>query len=657
MVSLGLVLCAHARQEKVTPAPKKSFLTLNSNDIKMTFGGELREQFFFYNHGRTLRSDYFDQNEFIRHKLMLDFQGSQGEKKFGKPGVQVGVKITNYMYWQQHGYYTPFYADPIKSTELESVTIARDLPVKSLVPLIYAEEAWVQVHFDAFTRGLRDHPLSFKIGQFPYIAGRGISLGYFNDLGVDYLGWVSEGTFPNYRYRAPGAVLKGQIIKDLTAEFYASKWRELNATMNDDRVADHAQWLTQGRMERGHNKDHNVLVTKLNYTAPLPAFSKSLIEPYWLYMHAPQQNIEVEGDASSYLHTLGLMFDGTINDFTINVEFAGQFGRQNIHALDRNVVQLYKDDNGFVKEVYSHINSSANGSGSKAFVTKELKALVNLPANRDNSNNGSAILKTDGTALVDTYNSGMFGNGRFRKEYHLDYQGFMALADVIYKFKNLPFKTALASGYISGDAYPYNEEKNQTFHGFVPLRTHYKGYSTENLLMFDEWIIPRPQTLSYRTRYAFNDTYSLSNLQFLGLGLTWYPLAKREKMSVVSDVMLLWESASIKKWDDNGTSSDATIETQLGKDRTSLGFKGWLSNKKASSFLGTELELKSFYAFMKDLTCFAKFCFFFPGQLYKDLAGQPNKVTLRKDRDGTSHYDGLGRSTVFGFVVELDYKF
>ncbi|MFA5307039.1 MAG: hypothetical protein WC365_06340 [Candidatus Babeliales bacterium] len=63
------------------------------NDIALYFGGELKDDLFIYDSVYTLRSDYHDQNNFIRHKLNLDIALTQGTKKYKAPASQACIRL------------------------------------------------------------------------------------------------------------------------------------------------------------------------------------------------------------------------------------------------------------------------------------------------------------------------------------------------------------------------------------------------------------------------------------------------------------------------------------------------------------------------------------------------------------------------------------
>lgn len=697
-----LIVSAADTPEDMNGTPKEqgtpTFLQLKRSDLSMSFGGRLKDDFFFYNSVRTLRNDYGDQNNFVRHRLDLDFTAEQGKKRYGTPASEAAVRLTNYVYWQQYGHYLPFSRDDIRSTDLDSAIVARDVTIKTLIPLIFVEQAWFKLNLDTFMKLFEYHPASLKVGFFKYQVGRGISLGYHNDMAVDYLGWPGEGHFTRYPQMPPGVLFRIALNKNWSADLYWMKWTSVGSDLENTHEHTRAQRLDVGP-GRGVNKDRSNYVLKFDYQPEKEThFGKLHLQPYLVYTDAPEQAIEFEADASSKLFTLGTMLDCTRGNWNVNVEVAGQFGHQNVYPIDRNTIILERSNantkGGSLSEVFSHIyvnkaTKAEDGNvpncpiatkhtgdiNSNQFHSADfLQFIINSPQNRAVSQQGKKIeggQYNDGSGGKDIYNANSFGNARFRPGYRLDYQGFMALADVSYTFNEWPYKLTTAAGYISGDNYPYNDENNHTYYGFVPMRSRYTGQSMENFLIFDRLVLPRPLNISNRTLWAYNNLKDLSNLQFLGIGLTWYPLDDRKKCFCTTNLWCMWEVAHLKAWDKYGHNPDPSAESQIALERARLGFPGvsrtytgaatpntgWISSKEASRMLGVELDLRATYNFLDHANGYALLSFFLPGQLYRDLEGQPNYTTRSVDNQGLSHYDSLGSEPAFAAVVGLNYKF
>ncbi|NDD54479.1 hypothetical protein EBZ39_11500 [bacterium] len=352
-----------------------------------------------------------------------------------------------------------------------------------------------------------------------------------------------------------------------------------------------------------------------------------------------------------------------------------------MHALDRNNYVVGAGGTGALSRSYSHLLVRAAGDPNNAhapsgetdpqYPQDQFDPTLNLDVLVNNNDNGTLEMQgqqlrnvtvTRNAGVQNVYNSNIFGNKRFRPAYRLNNHGLMVMADVVHDVQRIPVVVAGALGYISGDAYPYNDETSRNFYGFIPQRSRYRGYGVKSFLVFDRLVIPRPLNISYRTLYAYNDLKDLSNLKFLGFGATWFPWEKRSKGHLGLDVMFLAEVAKLYAWDVNGRHPDAAIETQLVRLRNTFAgkgtlFRGWQSSKRTSKYLGYEVDLRAHYELLDHCDAYCRFSLFVPGQLYKDLDGQPNILTRRTDDSGFARYDTLGSSTALGIMLGMQYRF
>ncbi len=669
----------------------------DGKDIMLFVGGKLKDEFFLFNRCFTLRDDYGDQNDFIRHKLQLDSTIVQGLKKYGKPASQAAVRLTNYMLWQDAGNYTPLYIEKLELPGADNAVLANDIQVKSVLPLLFVEEAWFKLNVGTFAKPCKGQDTFLKIGYFPYQVGRGVSMGLHGDLAVDYLGWGGEAGYTRFPAAPPGILWHQEINKKLSIDAYFNLWRETNASIRDTQKTTKKQWMDGSQPQRGGGNDTWSFALRADYLMEDEDAGSALLQPYGVYTRAPEQMIEVLGDARSDLFTVGTMVDWKKNNLTINVEAAIQFGHQDVLPLDRNTYTFGVGATGALGRGFSHIrqiNAVVPGGGpviGASVAEQDLQAagdatIGNTIIEFDPTDNLSQVVLTaenrafgvEGTDKLLTragvpvtvdplgnniFNSNVFGNSRFRKGYRLENRGVMFMADAIYDFEDKPVSVAGTLGYISGDKYPYNDETSRIFRGFIPQRSRYRGYGVKNWLMFERQIIPRPINISYRTLSAYNNLKDLSNLQFFGIGATWFPFKKRSRGHVGADVMVLGEVASLNKWDVHGKHPDPAIELQLERLRnTPAGgqptlFSGWESAENASRYLGLEIDFRAHYNVLENCDLVANLSFFIPGTLYSDLKGQPNILTQRIDKDGFLRYDSLGDKTALGFMIGFHYAF
>lgn len=734
-----------------------------TKDLQMLIGGRVREEYFYAGRTQTLRSDFSDVINAWRHKASLMVGVRQGVRRHGKPATEALLKITNYSMWRNENRYTSIEEADLQVQSLDNAHIG-DHSHRQLVPLMFAEDAYFKINFDAFLRPFHKHPTYLQIGYFPYWIGRGVALGYYVDGGVPHMGWNLDGNAQNLEQSPVGVVLSGEIIENLSATFYYTKWQAATVFLGDTRAPSRIQRISPPRPERGSCKDTETWAFKFDYKRKEKNWDL-LLEPYIMYTRAPEQSIEVKADARSQLGTYGAMVELNWKRVHVNIEAAGQFGHQDVFGIDRNVVQLKRDKvTGNVQEVNSHVlygdvattavglavaqglipSNSANPAGAFAALPAPVQAqltaaapfaiplniannapvqatelvgalaqkvqllnVINLDANRSVDKNGEQLQTAnlggvpvtirvsdkevgllnpfnvvtlpaggtiaqfiDLTTPQNVVNSNLVGNERFRKPFKLDYSGFMFMGDISYTFEKCPLKVALAGTYISGDAYPYNEQRSRKFKGFMTQRDYnYIGHEVRSLAVLFARVGPRPMNISYNKLYAYNHFQDMSNLAFIGGGLNWFPLKKRDKMSINTNVLGFWTPGRVNKWDVNATpnidTGNAVLDTlqngalKLASDK--LGFQGWETNHRASRYMGTELNLIAEYFVLENLRLYTLDAIFFPGQLYKDLKGQPNRNTRRLDvtpgREGEAVYESLGSKVAYGLNLGLRYTF
>ncbi len=739
-------------KEDIVPAS----LFFATKDMQMLLGGRVREEYFYSGRSQTLRSDFSDVINAWRHKASLMVGVRQGARRHGKPATEALLKITNYSMWRNEGRYTGVEETDLQIQSLDGAHIG-DHKHRQLVPTMFAEDAYLKINFDAFLRPFHKHPTYLQIGYFPYWIGRGIALGYYVDGGVPHMGWNLDGNAQNLEQSPAGVVLSGEIIKNLTATFYYTKWQGVTVFLGDTRAPSRIQRIDAPRPERGSCKDTETWAFKLDYKLKDKNWD-FLLEPYIMYTRAPEQSIEVKADARSELGTYGAMVELNWKRVHVNIEAAGQFGHQDVFGIDRNVVQLKRDKvTGNVQEVNSHIfygDAGTFGAGIPALIAAgvleadttpnnviavlanqnapvkvttnvgnhQLLGLTNLNANRAADKNGvqlqtanvggvpvtmrvsdrelnitgvtgvvgltaatipatanvTSAQVTDLSGERNVVNSNLIGNERFRKPFKLDYSGFMFLGDISYTFEKCPLKVALAGTYISGDAYPYNEQRSRKFKGFMTQRDYnYIGHEVRSLAVLFARVGPRPMNISYNKMYAYNHFQDMSNLAYIGAGLNWFPLKKRDKMTINTNILGFWTPGRVNKWDVNAAPSintgnavndkvqNAAIagisSANIEGIRGNFGFKGWETTHRASSYMGTELNLIAEYFVLENLRLYTLDAIFFPGQLYKDLKGQPNRNTRRLDvtpgREGQAVYESLGTQIAYGLNLGIRYTF
>jgi hypothetical protein len=678
------------------------------NDVEVSLEGELRSDWIAYDKMHTLRPSNDDQLSGFRNKSCIDFMATYGKKTYGRSAADGFVRLTNYGYWYDESHYTPFSDD-----------------TKAINMLTYMEELWINLHLGTFFEAYdnwfsyKDHPVSVKMGYFPYMLGRGISFGDF-PIHVPYLGWDSL-KYDDARFNHPGILIHGYINKNISYDLYYSKQSENSIllsktweTINENRTDGRRKW-------RGIAKDRDLWAARMDFRHQ-KSWGDLHVQPYMMYVDASELKIEVQGDSAARLGTVGLMCEFKRGQFSMNAEVAGQFGHQNVHAIDRNEEVEEKDtEMGLSTYRYTHIfGGSETGEVRVASSNTATPANVNIVQNRGGwdattkqwipavTKNGDLLYESDGTTALasyrfapgagggdeiqpwtNIYNSNVTGNKRFRDGYRIDYRGFMGVIDMKYEFEDVPLSVAVAGAYISGDRYPYNEEKDKRYRGFIPYGDYnYIGKYVYSQVLLEERKLPRPVDISYRFQYAFNNIEDMSNLAYLGTGVEWKPFKDKNKLMLRSNILWFWETIDLKVWNKEQELpyKEGTNDTQVFEGSVSwpkaAGFcpaefgecgnvwvssntkylgegnfiKGWKTKDDASRVLGTEINFEVQYRPIKNCIVLGQLGCFIPGQLYKDLKGQPNVNTINGPQAAVGNF-GLGNDPVWRLACSVDYRF
>jgi hypothetical protein len=331
---------------------------------------------------------------------------------------------------------------------------------------------------------------------------------------------------------------------------------------------------------------------------------------------------------------------------------------------------------------------------------------TNAP-NRDASQNGKLVTNpnstvttagamnqyfwpsADGSSYRMFYNQGdwFIGNGksRYRPAYTIRLGGWMGLFDIGYEFEKVPVKLSFSAGIISGDKYPYNEEVSKKYKGFLPLRDiNYQGYMVKSIAIFTYRLMPRPLNVATGDLLARANIDDSSNLRFFGFGIDYAPLKDQKKLQLNANVLFFWEDADLCKWDLNGsypvpavpsgtdastwneyaiakaredsrnawTGNSALLDSSAGAD-----LHGWQSSAIASKQLGTELNAQATYRMTKNSDVIFRGGFFIPGQLYKDLIGQPNILTRTWIQNDIEVKRSLGADVCYAWNIRFQYIF
>ena len=709
---------------------KAAHVLVSRKDTQVLFQGLLSEQYFKGDSLLTLNKSLPDSYHFFRHRSDLIFHATHGKETYGKDVMEGLIDIATHFNWRFEDLYTK--VDPFGIFLDGSggsgywVQSNHKHTHDSRIPLFFMQEAWIKANFDALCPGLKNKSFFFQIGYFPFKIGRGISLGESAEGGIAYMGWNrpaasftggSVTSAPQATQLPPGFVFHGSFTDELAWEIYFSKWIQRNSFPWTIDEALHSPIIDPKKaIGFGKGKDSDQWGTRLLINCEPIENSKLYIEPYHVYLSSGQHTVDYVADSEMYLNTGGLMIDFKQGGLEFNAEVATQWGKQYMHALDRNFFRFKRNSTGGIETRATHILRMKDGENAgdpglpfydkngRQYILGALATDALVTQNRDDftlrasDQNGQQIfdsnydpieqvvpkgsyvdqahtkLFADGTN-VNLYNAPDWwlgeevgdGGARFRKPFKVKLDGWMGLCDLSYAFQAVPVKVGTAIGFISGDGYPYATEEDKTYHGFLPMRdTLYQGKAVQSLAIFGLRLMPRPLNISYKDLVAFNNIDDISNLAYFGLGCEWAPFVDKEKLIINSYILFFRQNAVLYSWDKYGTHADELKEGALKAQQVNVHFRdpgnddalGWVSaDQYASKYLGTELNAQLFYNITDSCRFDLKIMIFMPGQLYKDLEGQPNQVTKMLLGNDTIRYNSLGSDTAWFVTTGINYKF
>ncbi len=517
---------------------------------------------------------------------------------------------------------------------------------------MWFREGWVKFALNPiFGAKGSSHVQYVQIGWFPFLLGRGISLGNGYGFNKEYLGLY---TYSGEDKSAPGIDIFGEIVKGtLWYDLYYAKFEERSKSLSDTINLVKASYMGRKATPwRGVNKDDELIAARLKWVAiNNDKCGKLELEPYVMCNFASDQWIELNPDTNTTLGAYGLALEHVYRDFEWGGEVAFNFGSEKLQSIDRNISKIGRqeesgtdyDKGGLLYEYYSHIIDQRTGKNTR--ITAESKKASNVDFGCNGNWNGTEI---PGYPNYVNYIKDKNGSDRFRCGYKNDFNGWAAVLDAAYNFRKWDFKVAVSWGYASGDFDPHKEEKNKKYNAFIGLHEGYCGKRVPSLFILDQRLLKRPLSLQYPygKLTEVETDISFSNIQMVGVGLTWSPAySQNRKVSINPNVIGFWTTKSSHKID------------YLCKNQPEVSCK-W-----ARDFMGTEANLIVKSEIIKDLTLFGKFAVFSPGGYFEDMQGIPldgdffNKLAMPVKDDYDSRLYRLASDTAYHMNIGIEYQF
>ena len=492
--------------------------------------------------------------------------------------------------------------------------------VARMVPWI--REAWVDFSLNKTFNLDSSLQHKVKVGAFPFVLGRGISLGSAYSAIPGFLGFCASSAIDQFVFGQllAGDLIPGRVTYNLYSailENFSDKFGRVNTIIYESEVGHH------GSPVRGFGKINFILAAdlKCKILDGTGNFGILEAEPYVVYNKAPEQRIEFTADSSSNLATFGLCMDYTGSDFEWGFDTAFNIGAQDVLAWDRNQITMVVNDDGIYQEQYTFVKTGS-ADGDQAVVTKGAKTIVmGSGSGQGVQLNGMEIgVDTTVTPNVTYYND----VNRFRAGYKNKYKGFMFVADGYWNIlPEYKFKLAGTVGWATGDENPNRNLNNPTdsevdgdYQGFIGLQEIYSGKRVLSFFLLGPNNIARPLSSpsftnkgSARTAGYATNINGFTNLFFIGNGFDWATKFFGKGLRVKSYVLSYWQDKATRKYD---------AINQMSLDQ-------W-----ASTHLGVEWNVTLRLAMIGDLTGFVQAGVFVPGQHYIDIKGKPlNPVQLK----------------------------
>jgi hypothetical protein len=581
---------------------QKMPLQFVSGDTQFGITGKYRPDLFI---GKNINLANSDNNEdrtfYARHTFDILFDYIYGKETFKYDVLKFRWDLRNKATWGVAAN-VPTTSTSIKDeagvlTGNHTHFIARHL--------LWIRQLWLQGSLPDVLGIKTDYMHTFTLGAFPFVLGRGISLGDAYAVDTALLGFDPETAVDQYAY---GLKLSGQLMAKnvLTYDLYGAFLDNKASTFKDTTAPVYAQrYDFRTTPQRGPGHIRYVAAGRLMWKPLWEKEKKVTLEPYALYSNTPEQKIEFIADSESKLGTVGLAGDFIIGKLEFGFDTAFNLGRQKVYGWDRNIPKLEIRDG-----VAYAVNSSVLDSLGKSAILSKNNNFVAATALEDERFNdkliGESGLKNSAT--------------RFSNPYINKFTGSMAVLDATYWICNQVFGISAAVGYASGDQSPNFDVTldQQTllendYQGFIPLQEVYNGTRVESsFFMAGSGRLPRlvSQPDSDVPFTQIDSISGFTNLRYVGLGLEYSPQNSPRKVNIQPNILGFWLDVPTR------------IPRLKGQDPR--------PEKNAGTYLGLEINTLADALLLPDLKAFGKIAVFFPGTFYTDYKNSPVNSAQRK---------------------------
>lgn len=496
----------------------------------------------------------------------------------------------------------------------------------------------------------------FSMGLFPFSMGRGIALGDAYATVPDLVGYDPASSVEQY---APGFKFSGPLASDHRLDYDVYVGILDNKSDSFDAVNEHVYGQMYGKhfdQARGFGIMNYVIAGRLKFKPFDDAGRMLCLEPYALFNDQREQRIEVAGDATAKLGTIGVAAEATLGAIEFGFDSAFNLGTQYVNGLDRNVVQRKKDKDGYIRLIYSKVKQVVDPldptKDTDAPFNDTNRQLVDVDIALAGQQSKLAHLNKQVVSLASSDVMLRNASDRYRDPYRNTFHGSMFVCDVSYKFTDPSLKIAGTAGFASGGENPNfnnNSAIDGVFNGFIGLQEIYSGKRVRSaFILSGRGSIPRitsiPRRFAQESVTTFPQlTSRFTNLMFTGASVAVDRELCNSTWKINPNLMFFWQDHPSRI---------------TGANRPATG--------RARLFLGTEANIFVDVQTAPGLKCFVVGGAFVPGGHYEDIAGRPlnrreQAFLDSRDRTGTStlvdRVPVMGHNTAYFVNAGFEYEF
>ena len=605
-----------------------------NKDLEVEFDGKFRIDFTGSSNTRFLNNKNGGLDSTLNlGKSTLDFNVGirKGKLIFERPIVEGALNLRNRSTWGK----PDLVGETTKTKIVEGDLSYGEHNHRIGIPIFYVRAFDLTFDLNALLN-IENKPLHFlKFGSFPFELGRGISLGSAYAVTPDFITYDVSNMIQEF---APGIQLYGSFDenKKYSYKAYTGILKNLSSSFGD--INENIRTNQYGMKyfpQRGFGVFNIVGALQLDFNLKKTKDSLIKTSPYLMVYHEGEGSIFQTGDATTELTTFGLDFSSSFKNIEFGIEFAKNFGVQNIKGFDKNTVAREQRKYSIGSTNYSssvltnssvlYVNDTANGLDSKnknALYFGPSDAQQNaINSVNASSKNNNKFIQYDPTG-GNNYTYLMNSSDRFRDPYQNSLQGFMGVADLTFKFEkenSKPTELSFSAGYSSGDDNPNaslssNGDfiKDSRYDGFIGIQEIYSGKKVKSaFLLSGAGGIPRALSIPGSEVDSTNPieypskVSRFTNLAFLGTGITTNLNGSIYNFKLNPNLIYYAQATNAKIFDTN-------LVNKLGIDKlpSTLGVE-------ANLFL--EITNKNIDGFK----IFGTITSFFPGSYYSTLKQIP----------------------------------